>query len=165
MIVNCVELTSVAACTTPLYVTVDPDTKSVPISVSVSEPAPAIAEAGDKAVRLGTELLFGAAAGASASPAERAAPTQAVHRSATRIQTTAKLAVLARQDSGVVGLISQTAVAPLAPLRGPLLCRPSPGFLPSCNALVIASRNANVTRRGLVALRHFEVACLLSPAS
>jgi hypothetical protein len=52
-IVNCVVLTNVAACPTPLYVTVEVARKFAPFSVKVCAPDPTAADAGDKPVRVG----------------------------------------------------------------------------------------------------------------
>lgn len=55
-IVNCVALTNVAVCPTPLYVTVEVDSKLVPLMVSICAAAPALAEEGERVVMLGTGL-------------------------------------------------------------------------------------------------------------
>jgi len=49
--------TNVAACPIPLYVTVDVETKFVPLMVSVCAAAPAFAEDGDRVVIAGTRLF------------------------------------------------------------------------------------------------------------
>jgi hypothetical protein len=52
-IVNCVELTKVAVWTTPLRVTVQLETKPVPVIVSVCAATPAVAEVGERLVMAG----------------------------------------------------------------------------------------------------------------
>jgi hypothetical protein len=55
-IVNCVELMKVALWAALLYVTVELERKFVPLMVSVSAAAPAVAEDGERLVMLGTGL-------------------------------------------------------------------------------------------------------------
>jgi hypothetical protein len=56
-IFNCVELTKVAVWATPLKVTVELETKPVPVIVSVCAVAPAITGVGDRPVIVGTALI------------------------------------------------------------------------------------------------------------
>ena len=56
-IVNCVELTKLAVWATLLYVTVEAETKFVPLMVRVCPAAPAVAEVGDKVPMAGTGLF------------------------------------------------------------------------------------------------------------
>ena len=57
VIVNCVELTKVAACELPLYVTIEVERRFVPLIVKVCATAPAVADEGDRLVIAGTGLL------------------------------------------------------------------------------------------------------------
>src|SRR5208282_5735555 len=56
-IVNCPAFTNVAACATALYVTVEVETKFVPLMLSVCAAAPALAEEGDRLAIVGTRLF------------------------------------------------------------------------------------------------------------
>ena len=54
---SCIALTNVAACADPLYVTVEVDTKFVPLIVSVCADEPALVEEGDRLVIVGVGLF------------------------------------------------------------------------------------------------------------
>src|SRR5208282_3410846 len=56
-IVNCPAFTNVAACATELYVTVDVETKLVPLMLSVCAAAPAFVELGERLVIVGAGLF------------------------------------------------------------------------------------------------------------
>ena len=57
VVVKVVEFTKVADCQVPLTFTVEPETKFVPVTVSVNAVPPAITDVGDIEVRVGAELV------------------------------------------------------------------------------------------------------------
>jgi hypothetical protein len=68
VIVSCVELTNVAACPTPLYVTVELATNPVPVSVNVCALAPATTDGGDRLTTFGAGLLTAKFSGLEVPP-------------------------------------------------------------------------------------------------
>ena len=57
VVVIVMEFTKVAACQTPLTDTVEPDTKFLPVSVSVNAAPPALTEDGERLERVGARLF------------------------------------------------------------------------------------------------------------